>query len=83
MTLEELYLKEKERIEKLALHYARMFNAEKDDLFQEGVLALLETYANYAYKLNDDELLKVSHRIINRTMYKYAKNEYRQKTQIN
>jgi DNA-directed RNA polymerase specialized sigma24 family protein len=81
MTLEELYSKEKDRIAKLSRRYARMFSAEKEDLFQEGVLALAETYAKYAYKLQDSELLKVSHRIVNRTIYKYAKNEYRQKIQ--
>jgi len=81
MTLEELYLKEKVRIEKLSRHYARMFRTEKEDLFQEGVLALAETYAKYAYKLQDSELLKISHRIVNRNIYKYAKNEYRQKIQ--
>jgi len=81
MTLEELYLKEKDRIEKLSRHYARMFRTEKEDLFQEGVLALAETYAKYVYKLQDSELLKVSHRIVNRKIYKYAKNEYRQKIQ--
>ena len=81
MTLEELYLKEKVRIEKLSRRYARMFCTEKEDLFQEGVLALAETYAKYAYKLQDSELLKVSHRIVNRKIYKYAKNEYRQKIQ--
>ncbi len=81
MTLEELYLEEKDRIEKLSWHYARMFSAEKEDLFQEGVLALAETYAKYAYKLQDSELLKVSHRIVNRKIYRYARNEYRQKIQ--
>jgi len=81
MTLEELYLEEKDRIAKLSRRYARMFSAEKEDLFQEGVLALAETYAKYAYKLQDSELLKISHRIVNRKIYKYAKNEYRQKIQ--
>ena len=81
MTLEELYLKEKDRIAKLSRHYARMFRTEKEDLFQEGVLALAETYAKYVYKLQDFELLKISHRIVNRKIYKYAKNEYRQKIQ--
>ena len=81
MTLEGLYLKEHDRIEKLSRRYARMFRTEKEDLFQEGVLALAETYAKYAYKLQDSELLKVSHRIVNRKIYKYAKNEYRQKIQ--
>jgi len=81
MTLEELYLKEKVRIEKLSRHYARMFSAEKEDLFQEGVLALVQTYAKYAYKLPDGELLKISHRMVNRKIYRYARNEYRQKIQ--
>ena len=81
MTLEELYLKEKVRIEKLSRRYARMFRTEKEDLFQEGVLALAETYARYAYKLPDGELLKISHRVVNRKIYKYAKNEYRHKIQ--
>jgi DNA-directed RNA polymerase specialized sigma subunit len=81
MTLEELYLEEKARIEKLSRHYARMFRTEKEDLFEVGVLALAETYARYAYKLPDSELLKVSHRIINRKIYKYARSEYRQKAQ--
>jgi DNA-directed RNA polymerase specialized sigma subunit len=80
MTLEELYLKEKVRIEKLSRRYARMFRAEKEDLFQEGVLALAETYAKYAYKLPDGELLKISHRMVNRKIYKYARKEFKQKT---
>jgi len=81
MTLEELYLEEKARIAKLSRRYARMFRTEKEDLFQEGVLALAETYAKYAYKLQDSELLKISHRIVNRKIYRYARNEYRQKIQ--
>ena len=79
MTLEELYLEEKDRIAKLSRRYARIFRTEKEDLFQEGVLALAETYTKYAYKLPDGELLKISHRIINRKIYKYARNEYRHK----
>ena len=79
MTLEELYLEEKDRIEKLSRRYARMFRAEKEDLFQEGVLALVQTYAKYAYKLPDGELLKVTHRMVNRKIYRYAQNEYRHK----
>jgi len=78
MTLEELYLIEKARIRKLSIHYARMYKAEREDLLQEGFLALLETYARYA-TLPDEELLKVSHRIINRKIYKYAQNEHRHK----
>jgi DNA-directed RNA polymerase specialized sigma subunit len=81
VTLEELYLKEKDRIAKLSRHYARMFSAEKEDLFQEGVLALVQAYAKYAYKLPDGELLKISHRIVKRKIYRYARNEYRQKIQ--
>jgi len=81
MTLEELYLKEKDRIAKLSKRYARMFSTEKEDLFQEGVLALVQTYAKYAYKLPDGELLKISHRMVNRKIYRYAQNEYRHKTQ--
>jgi len=80
LTLEELYIKERERIKKLAFHYAKMFKAEPEDLFQEGVLALSEIYAKYACKLTDEELLKVSHVVINRKMYKYARSEYKHKT---
>ena len=80
MTLEELYLEEKARIAKLSRRYARMFRTEKEDLFQEGVLALAETYAKYAYKLPDGELLKISHRMVNRKIYKYARKEFKQKT---
>ena len=78
MTLTELYLIEKERIKKLSIHYAKMYKAEREDLLQEGFLALLETYARYA-ELPDEELLKVSHRIINRKMYKFARKEHRHK----
>jgi len=78
MTLEELYLKEKDSIKKLSLYYARIYHTEPEDLFQEGALAVLETYARYA-ELPDKELLKVSHRIINRKIYKYAKEEYKHK----
>jgi len=78
MTLEELYLIEKDRIKKLSLHYARIYHTEPEDLYQEGALALIETFIKYA-ELPDKELLKVSHRIINRKIYKYAKGEYRRK----
>lgn len=78
MTLEELYSIEKSRIRKLALRYARMFNTEVEDLIQEGALAIVETYNSYANRLKDEELLKVSHRIVNRKIYKYARNEYKQ-----
>ena len=78
MTLEELYLVEKDRIKKLSLHYTKMYHAEPEDLFQEGALAVLETFIKYA-ELPDEELLKVSHRIVNRKMYKFAKKEYKHK----
>jgi len=78
MTLEELYLIEKDRIKKISLYYARIYYTEPEDLYQEGALAVIETYARYA-ELPDEELLKVSHRIINRKIYKYAKKEYRHK----
>jgi len=52
-------------------------NVEREELFQEGMLAVAEAYLEYAYKLQDEELLKVSHRLINRRMYKYAKDEYK------
>ena len=79
MTLAELYLIEKDRIKILSLHYARMYKAEREDLLQEGALAVVETHNNYADRLDDEELLKVSHRIINRKIYKYAQNEHRHK----
>ena len=78
MTLEELYLIEKDRIKKLSLYYARIYHTEPEDLFQEGALAVIETYARYA-ELPDEDLLKVLHRIINRKIYKYARKEYRRK----
>ncbi|MEA3313370.1 MAG: hypothetical protein U9Q18_03235 [Caldisericota bacterium] len=80
--LEELYLGEKGRAKKLAIRYAKMFNTEPKDLFQEGALALSKVYARYACKLTDEELLKVSHALINRKMYKYARNEYKHKMSL-
>jgi len=82
LTLEELYIKERVRIKKLAFHYAKMFNAEPEDLFQEGALALSKVYTRYACKLTDEELLKVSHLVINRKMYKYARSEYKHKASL-
>jgi len=78
MTLEELYLVEKDRIKKLSLYYARMFHTEPQDLFQEGALAVVEAYARYA-ELPDGDLLRVTRRIINRKIYRYAREEYRHK----
>jgi DNA-directed RNA polymerase specialized sigma24 family protein len=72
MTLLELYQANKIRIEKLSRHYARMFNVEAEELFQEGMLAVAETYSHYGYNHSDGELLSLSHRIINRKMYKFA-----------
>jgi DNA-directed RNA polymerase specialized sigma subunit len=83
VTLEELYSAEEARIKKLSIKYERLFMAEREDLFQEGALALAETYRNYGFKLSDPELMKVANRIINRRMYKYAKNEYKHKTAVN
>jgi DNA-directed RNA polymerase specialized sigma subunit len=82
LTLEELYIIEKDRINKLAFRYAKMFSAEYEDLFQEGSLALVEIYAKYACNLTDEKLLRVSHRVINRKMYKYARNEYKHKSSL-
>ena len=78
MTVEELYLIEKDRIKKLSLYYAKIYLTEAEDLYQEGSLAVVEAYSKYA-ELPDEDLLKVSHRIINRKIYKYARNEYRHK----
>ncbi|MGB9695496.1 MAG: hypothetical protein ACP5SB_00405 [Caldisericaceae bacterium] len=75
MTLEELYDKEKTRIEKLSHHYARIFGLDYEELFDEGMLAVAETYARYALRTNDVELLRVSNKVVNRRMYKYARKE--------
>jgi hypothetical protein len=56
-----------------------MFSTEAEDLSQEGALTVTEIYAKYG-ALPDEELFKVSHRVINRKIYKYAQNEYRYKT---
>jgi len=82
MTLEELYNAERARIRKLALRYARIFLAEKEDLAQVGALAVCETHARYAGKVSEEELLRLSHRIVNRMMYKYAISELRHKKGI-
>lgn len=82
MTLEELYNAERARIRKLALHYSRLFGAEPEDLEQTGALAVCETYFRYAYKVTDESLLKLSHRIINRMMYKYALKELKHKSTL-
>ncbi len=79
MTLEELYNAERARIRKLALRYSRIFRVDLEDLEQTGALAVCETYFRYAYKVTDEALLKLSHCIINRMMYKYAVKEKRQK----
>jgi|GEM_PF-1158047 len=75
MTLLELYEANKIRIEKLARHYARMFNIEAEELFQEGMLAVAETYSHYGYNHPEGELLKLAHRLINRKMYRFAIKE--------
>ena len=82
MTLEELYLNEKGRIKRLALHYAKMFLTEPEDLAQVGALTVAEAYRRYAYKLESCELIKVTNKIINRKMYNYAKDEYKHKADL-
>jgi len=77
MSLEELYTIERARIRKLAIHYSRIFGAEPEDLLQTGALAVCETYVRYAGSVTDEVLLTLSHRIINRMMYKFALKEYR------
>ena len=80
MTLEEIYRTEETRIKKLSIKYERLFKAEREDLFQEGALALAEAYRRYGYKLSEEELLRIANRIINRRMYKYARKEFKHKT---
>ena len=77
MTVEELCRNEEERIKKLALRYAVMFHIDWEDIYQEGMLALAEAYRDYVEKLTYREFLKVLHRVINRRMYKYAREEYK------
>ena len=72
MTINELFEKERERLLKLANYYARTFCVDREDVFQEGVLALTETYRKYAGKLPDKELVWVVRRVTNRRMYKYV-----------
>ena len=83
MTLEEIYQAEETRIKKLSIKYERLFKAEREDLFQEGALALAEAYGRYGYKLSDEELLRIANRIINRRMYKYARKEFKHKIELN
>lgn len=82
MTLEELYSAERARIRKLALHYSRIFRVEPEDLEQTGALAVCETYFRYAHKVSDEALLRLSHCIINRMMYRYAISEFRHRKVI-
>ena len=82
MTLEELYNAERARIRKLALRYSRIFRVELEDLEQTGALAVCETHARYAGKVSEEELLRLSHRIVNRMMYRFAISEYRFKQVI-
>lgn len=79
MTLEDLYNAEKERIRKLAFHYSRRFGVEPEDLEQIGALAVCETYLRYACKTNNETMLLLSHRIINRMMYSYVVKESKHK----
>ena len=83
MTLEEIYRAEETRIKKLSIKYERLFKAEREDLFQEGALALAEAYRRYGYKLSEEELLRIANRIINRRMYKYARKEFKHKIELN
>ncbi len=83
MTLEDLYNAERVRIRKLAHRYSRLFKAESDDLEQTGALAVCETYLRYANKATDEVILMLSHRIINRMMYKYALKEFKYKRHFN
>lgn len=79
MIIEDLYNVERARIHKLARQYSRIFGAELDDLEQTGALAVCETYLRYADKATDDVILMLSHRIVNRMMYKYALKELKYK----
>lgn len=77
MTIDELFEEEKERLLKLANYYARAFYLDREDLFQEGALALTETYRKYSAKLSNEELIRVVRTVTNRKMYKYATQEIR------
>ncbi len=79
MTIDELFEREKERLLKLANYYARAFCLDREDIFQEGVLALTEIYRKYAGKLPDKELVWVIRRVTNRKMYKYVNEEVKRK----
>ncbi len=83
MNPEELLELEKVFLLKLSVRYERMFLAEREDLFQEGALALAEVFNRYGKSLPDAELLKVAKTVANRKMYKFAKNEFKHKRLLN
>jgi len=65
-------------VRKLSGFYSWKFMIDKDDLYQEGMLALLIASRKYS-NLEEAALRKVLKRVVNRSMYAFIKKEKRLK----
>jgi DNA-directed RNA polymerase specialized sigma subunit len=65
-------------VKKLSGFYSWKFIIDKDDLYQEGMLALLIASRKYS-NLEETALRKVLKRVVNRSMYAFIKKEKRLK----
>ncbi len=63
----------------LAIHYARNFSLEFDDLFQEGALGMLVAFNRYGSEKKTDELEKIGKKMANRFMYRYVSKEIKRR----
>jgi len=61
-------------VKKLSLYYGKRFNLQSEDLYQDGMLALLKSLSHYRH-LRKDELKIVVKKIINRKIYETVKKE--------
>ncbi|MEF3244783.1 MAG: hypothetical protein K6343_02195 [Caldisericaceae bacterium] len=61
-------------VKKLSLYYSKRFKLQSEDLYQDGMLALLLSFGNYRH-LREGELKIVLKKIINRKIYETVKRE--------
>lgn len=61
-------------VRKLSYFYGKKFDVSVEDLYQEGLLSLIQTKKKYK-NLNHDELVMVLKKVINRTIYGICKDE--------
>ncbi len=80
MDKETFYEINKSYLRMIAIHYARRFPVDYEDLFQEGALGMLIVFNNYSTVKGKDELKKIGRKVANRFMYSYINKEIKRRS---